>query len=70
MPEIVFTSHALLRLAQRSLSKEDVFEVIYRPSFTRKSILGRTIASKKLGAEYREVVYVNEKDKIVVITVY
>jgi len=65
---IFFTSHALLKLRQRGISKFSVKETLKSPDYTLPSYSGRIIAYKKFDKLYLKVVYKIENGNIIVIT--
>lgn len=65
---MVFSDHALRKMAQRHLKKEWVLAVLNSPDYTTKGYGGRTIAYKKIGQLYLAVVYAKEAASFIVVT--
>ncbi len=68
--EIVFTEHAKERLSQRDIKEKDIIQTLKNPDRILKSFGGRKIAQKKFKGKILEVVFKEEKDRLVVITNY
>jgi len=66
---IVFTAHSWERMLQRGINKETVLAVLENPDFVKESFDDRKIAFKKMEKEW-QVVFKQEKEKILVISVY
>jgi len=67
---IIFTQHSLLKLNQRKISKNLVFETLKNPEHILKSYSNREICYKKFGQLHLKVVYKKEDGNIIVITQY
>lgn len=66
---IVFSQHALAKLAQRKLTKEMVIQVVEHP--LRLIVIGNTMhAFGKLRKSYLKVIFVRTKHNIIIITQY
>jgi len=65
---IIFTSHAILKLAQREISKTIVIKALNSPDHKFKSYSNRTIIYKRFDRLYLKVVYRIENNNIIVIT--
>ncbi len=71
MPKrIVYTNHAKQRMEERDISKEQVEQTIYSYDYSISSFKDRNTATKKISNRTIEVVYKEEKDTIIIITVY
>ena len=66
---IIFTKHLLERMLQRGINKETVIEILRSPDTVKDSFENRKIAIKNMDKKWN-VVFVKEKEKIVVLTVY
>jgi hypothetical protein len=68
--EITFSGHAIHRLGERNLEKDDIIMVVnnydYKETLTRK----RTLVRKSVRNQTYEVIYVEERGKIIIITAY
>jgi len=67
--EIIFTKHLIERMLQRGINKETVIEILRKPDFIHDSFGERKIAVKEIDKIWN-VVFVEEKDKLVILTVY
>ena len=67
---IIFTSHSLLKLKQRKISKNLVIKTLKNPERISKSYSNREICYKRFGNLYLKVVYKKEDKNIIVITQY
>jgi len=65
---IIFTSHALLKLKQRRISKSAVIKTVKLPDYKFLSYSGRVIAYKNFDKLYLKVVFKIEEGNIIVIT--
>jgi len=68
--EIIFTEHAMIRLRQRNISKEQANLVLKSPDRLNESFAKRRLASKKIENKTLEVIFVEEKERIIIITAY
>ena len=66
---IIFKKHLLERMLQRGINKETVIEILRSPDTVKDSFENRKIAIKNMDKKWN-VVFVKEKEKIVVLTVY
>lgn len=68
--KIIFSGHSEIKIKQRELSKELINKTVIAPDFIIPSHNNRERAYKKFGKLYLEVVFVKEKEIIVVITAH
>lgn len=68
--KIKYSPHAKKRLRQRRISKIQVQLTLADPDTTASVDRNRLIARKKLNGKTLEVIYVKEKDAIIIITLY
>ena len=68
--KIVFSHHARLRLAQRDIGEETVRQVLKDADYVKKTFDNRKIAVKQTNRRILNVVYIEEENKIIIITVY
>ncbi len=68
--KIIFSTHSLLKLKQRSILKQKIIQTIKNPDIISPSLSNRKIAYKKFGKLYLKVVFIKENDIIVIITQY
>lgn len=66
---IVFSKHVRERMLQRGINEDTVKDIVRNPGYVRTSFEGRKVATKKLDKLWH-VVFIEEEDKIVVISVY
>ncbi len=66
---IVFTRHALERMKQRNITKEEVLAAI-RESGAKQDGLGHLVAQREVDARLLRVFYVERDETLVVITAY
>ena len=67
---IIFTSHSLLKLKQRKISKAKVIETLKNPDYVAEGYANRKIALKRFDKLYLKVIYKKENKDIVIITQY
>ncbi len=67
---IIFTKHSILKLQQRKINKQFVFETIKSPDLIRPSYSFREELYKKFGVYYLEVIIKRRKEYIIVLTVH
>ena len=67
---IIFTSHSLLKLKQRKISKAKVIETLKNPDYVAEGYTNRKIALKRFDKLYLKVIYKKENKDIVIITQY
>mgnify|MGYP001558993220 CR=1 FL=1 len=67
---IVYTKHAMQRRLERDISDDDIKKAIDEPNYVISSFEGRMIATKKINSRTIQVVYKEEVNKIIIITVY
>lgn len=65
---IIFTSHSLLKLKQRGVSKIAVIETLKSPDYKFPAYSNRMIAYRKFDKLYLKVIYKIEEGDIIVIT--
>lgn len=68
--KIIFSAHSLLKLKQRNIIKQKIIQTVKNPDVVLLSLLNRKMAYKKFGKLYLKVVFIEENDKIVIITQY
>lgn len=68
--KIIFSNHAEIKIEQRKLSKELMNKTIVMPDFIVPSHGNRERAYKKFGKNYLKVVFVREKETIVIVTAH
>ncbi|MBI4163341.1 MAG: DUF4258 domain-containing protein [Candidatus Aenigmarchaeota archaeon] len=64
------TYHAIKRKLERDISDEEINQTLASPDYTISSIEERKIAVKQAGSRTLRVVYKEEKENIIIITVY
>lgn len=64
---IIFSSHALIKLEQRSLTKEMIIEVVQKPEYIT-TVRGQLHAFKKFRKLYLKVIFTRTENSIIVIT--
>ena len=67
---IIFTKHALEKLAQRNIKKSLILEAIKKPDYQVSSYGDRRISYKKFKKLYLSVVYKFEFSDMVIITAH
>ena len=65
---VIFTQHALLKLAQRNIKKEFVLKTLTAPDTTGVSYSGRQMAFKQFGRIHLKVVFQQEGENLIVLT--
>jgi len=65
---IVFTRHAKRRMKWRRIEETEVIETIESPERTEPSVFGRKNAYKNIVEKMLKVTYIEEGDKITVIS--
>lgn len=70
MKEIDFHPHALVKMAVREITADEVIEAIQRPDHVAPAKLGRTCAYKKRGDYWLRVICEETAHKVLVITTY
>lgn len=66
---IAFTRHALERMKQRNITKEEVLAAIREPG-AKQDGLGHLVAQREVDARLLRVFYVERDETLVVITAY
>ena len=67
---IVFSSHALLKMGQRNIDRQLVLKTVNNPDFSQPSRNFREEFYKKFGNKYLKIVIKREKKSIVVVTAH
>jgi len=67
---IIFTRHFRIKLEQRKINKQFVFETIKNPDLIRPSYSFREELYKKFGKYYLKVIIVKQKRHIIVLTTH
>lgn len=67
---VIFTEHALAKLAQRNIKKSLVLEALEKPDYDVSSYGDRRISYKKFKKLYLSVVYRVESSDMIVITAH
>ncbi|MCX6712493.1 MAG: DUF4258 domain-containing protein [Candidatus Vogelbacteria bacterium] len=68
--EIIFTNHSQIRIEERGISLLRIRETIKKPDKSQISYLATSKVSKKYGNKTLEVVFRQNRGKVVVITAY
>lgn len=68
MKEIRFDRHARRRMKWRSISEQDVLEVLESPEKTEATIKGRLNVYKAIGNRYLKVTYKSYENHILIIS--
>ncbi len=68
--KVLFIPHALERMRERGIPKDLVIETLNSPEKVTTGYFGRKIAQKRLNGRLIRVVYEEEENEVVVITVY
>ncbi len=66
---IIYTTHAIQRKLERDISDDIISQTLNEPDYTLSSTEGRRIAVKQMGDKIIRVVYKEERENIIVITV-
>lgn len=66
---VVLTKHAEIRMRERGISKKEMEDVISASDRIEKAD-DKFIAQKRIGSSRIAVVFVKEKEKLIVITCY
>lgn len=67
---IEFSDHALRKMEQRHLKKEWVLQALDTPNHEAPSYENRMVVYKQIEKLYLAVIYIKDKEKIVVITAH
>jgi DNA-binding NtrC family response regulator len=67
---IIFTKHFLIKLRQRKINRQFVFETIKNPNLTRPTYGFREELYRKFGKFYLKVVIKRRKEHIIVLTTH
>lgn len=68
--KIRYSQHALQRKFERDITDDEITKTLDEPDYTLTSIEERKIVVKKIGDRTIRIVYKEEKDYIIIITVY
>lgn len=68
--QVGFSQHALGRIKERSINAEDVMTALFEPDKYSATYGGRIQVEKKIGSRNLKVIYIEEKDTMIVITAY
>ena len=67
---IVFTKHALERMKQRAITRDEVIQALSTAKVRSIDSLGHSIAQIESNGKIMRVFFVEREDNIIVITVY
>lgn len=67
---IIFTTHALLKLQHRRITKSQAIETIIHPDEVVSGRDGRLMAVKRIGKKHLKVIFVRKGKHTLVITQY
>lgn len=70
MMDYKLTEHAKKRMAERSISLKDLEVALQKPDIIQPALNRRKVFVKFIKGERLEVVTVEEKKKIIIITIY
>ncbi|WP_457550515.1 DUF4258 domain-containing protein [Archaeoglobus sp.] len=68
--KIKFIEHALERMKERGITKEEVIKAISEPDYVGKGYGEREVAQKLIDGKLLRVIYERHGDEIIVITAY
>lgn len=68
--KIIFTEHAKQRIKERKIEEKDVIYTLFAPDKYQPTYHDRICVSKKIGNKTLEIIYTEEKEKMIVITCY
>lgn len=68
--KIKFIEHALERMKERGITKDEVINAINEPDYVGKGYGNREVAQKLIDGKLLRVIYEKHGDEIVVITAY
>ncbi len=68
--KIKFIEHALERMKERGITKDEVINAISKPDYVEKGYGGREVAQKLIDGKLLRVIYERHGDEIIVITAY
>ncbi len=68
--KIIFSTHAILKLGQRNISKQLVIEAVHFPDFLKPTYHFREERYKRFGKNWLKVVAIQEGNTLTVITVH
>lgn len=68
--KIKFIEHALERIKERGITKDEVIDAISEPDYVGKGYGGREVAQKLTDGKLLRVIYEKHGDEIIVITAY
>jgi len=67
---VIFTKHLRIKLEQRKINRQFVFETIKSPNLTRPTYGFREELYRKFGKYYLKVVIKRKKEHIIVLTTH
>ncbi len=67
---IIFTKHALERMKQRAITKDEIIHVLTNSKERMKDILGHSIAQLDGNGKILRIFFVEREQDIIVITAY
>ncbi|MHA1649275.1 MAG: DUF4258 domain-containing protein, partial [Candidatus Helarchaeota archaeon] len=67
---ITFSKHSLQQIKLRKITKNEVLKVLNNPDEILRDKFGNKVAQKIIGNFLLRVFYLEEKDKITIITAY
>lgn len=67
---IIFTRHAIIKLGQRKINKQFIFETIKNPELIRPSYNYREELYRKFDKNYLKVVIKKRKSNVLVLTAH
>ncbi|MCK4554549.1 DUF4258 domain-containing protein [Candidatus Parcubacteria bacterium] len=67
---IIFTNHAKKRLQERDIGLRDVKITVSNSDFKKRVDLDRILVRKSFGKKILEIIYIEESNKIIIITAY
>lgn len=68
--KVIFTEHARKRLKERKIEEKDVIYTLFTPDKYQPTHSNRICVSKKISSKILEIIYTEEKEKMIVITCY
>ncbi len=68
MSKIIFSSHSLLKMEQRAISKDKIIKTIEKPDRILPGLANRKSAYRKFGKIYLKVVFVQKNGMVTIIT--
>lgn len=68
--KIIFSKHAMVKLAQRKIRRSFVVEIVFHPDFTKPSYSFREERFKSFGKNFIKAIVVKEDGTITVVTAH